>query len=101
MAGAIWPHLLLGVSSSCGTWRLPQGCFRHLLDTPSEPYCRACRPSLPLPLQDMEVAQGCFRHLRLLFQELEETRPFELLKGQVGSRSGYKMRTIRGCSHAC
>jgi hypothetical protein len=33
----------------------------------------------------MEVASGCFRHLRLLFQELEETRPFELLKGQVGS----------------
>uniref|UniRef100_A0A383WJ31 Uncharacterized protein n=1 Tax=Tetradesmus obliquus TaxID=3088 RepID=A0A383WJ31_TETOB len=33
--------------------------------------------------EDMEVAQGCFRHLRLLFQELEETRPFELLKGQA------------------
>lgn len=31
----------------------------------------------------MEVAAGCFRHLRQLFQELEETRPFELLKGQA------------------
>eukprot|EP00775_Hariotina_reticulata_P014486 gene14486-14606_t len=33
--------------------------------------------------EDMEVARGCFRHLRQLFQELEETRPFELLKGQA------------------
>lgn len=32
----------------------------------------------------MQVATGCFRHLRQMFQELEETRPFELLKGQVG-----------------
>jgi hypothetical protein len=59
---------------------------------------RQCRPNLHPPpplalspnnnntlfvLQDMEVARGCFRHLRLLFQELEETRPFELLKGQA------------------
>lgn len=34
-------------------------------------------------LQDMEIAAGCFRHLRQLFQELEETRPFEILKGQA------------------
>ena len=32
----------------------------------------------------LQVATGCFRHLRQVFQELEETRPFELLKGQVG-----------------
>jgi hypothetical protein len=31
----------------------------------------------------LQVATGCFRHLRQMFQELEETRPFELLKGQV------------------
>ena len=29
----------------------------------------------------MEAARGCFRHLRTLFQELEECRAFELLKG--------------------
>eukprot|EP00879_Flechtneria_rotunda_P011994 GHRR01012527.1.p1 GENE.GHRR01012527.1~~GHRR01012527.1.p1 ORF type:complete len:1484 (+),score=529.45 GHRR01012527.1:151-4602(+) len=33
--------------------------------------------------EDLEVARGCFRHLRRMFQELEETRPFELLKGQA------------------
>lgn len=31
----------------------------------------------------MERARGCFRHLRTLFQELEECRAFELLKGQA------------------
>lgn len=29
---------------------------------------------------DMEKARGCFRHLRTMFQELEECRAFELLK---------------------
>ena len=29
---------------------------------------------------DMEKAWGCFRHLRTVFQELEECRAFELLK---------------------
>jgi hypothetical protein len=37
---------------------------------------------------DMEVARGCWRHLRTLFQELEECRAFELLKGQ-GDRVNY------------
>ena len=32
--------------------------------------------------EDMEKATGCFRHLRSLFQELEECRAFELLKTQ-------------------
>ena len=29
---------------------------------------------------DMESARGCWRHLRTMFQELEECRAFELLK---------------------
>jgi hypothetical protein len=29
---------------------------------------------------DMEKARGCFRHLKIIFQELEECRAFELLK---------------------
>lgn len=28
----------------------------------------------------MEKARGCFRHLKTIFQELEECRAFELLK---------------------
>ena len=35
--------------------------------------------------EDMEKAWGCFRHLRTVFQELEECRAFELLK--VGHRA--------------
>jgi hypothetical protein len=48
---------------------------------------------LAAALQDLEVAQGCFRHLRALFLELEETRPFELLKGQVrlGLQKSYRV----------
>ena len=38
----------------------------------------------------MERARGCFRHLRTLFQELEEIRPFELLRG-AGDRVNYLM----------
>jgi hypothetical protein len=30
--------------------------------------------------EDMETARGCWRHLRTMFQELEECRAFELLK---------------------
>ena len=30
--------------------------------------------------EDMEKARGCFRHLKIIFQELEECRAFELLK---------------------
>ncbi len=57
------------------------------------------RPYLTLPHnyshlyhlpQDMERARGCFRHLKTLFQELEEIRPFELLRGQ-GDRVNYLM----------
>ncbi len=33
---------------------------------------------------DLEKARGCWRHLRTMFQELEECRAFELLK--VSSR---------------
>ena len=29
---------------------------------------------------DIEKARGCWRHLRTMFQELEECRAFELLK---------------------
>ncbi|KAG2449906.1 hypothetical protein HYH02_000012 [Chlamydomonas schloesseri] len=32
---------------------------------------------------NMERARGCFRHLKTLFQELEECRAFEMLKGQA------------------
>lgn len=32
--------------------------------------------------EDMEKARGCFRHLRTVFQELEECRAFELLKAR-------------------
>ncbi|KAI8476245.1 MAG: hypothetical protein J3K34DRAFT_511964 [Monoraphidium minutum] len=38
--------------------------------------------------EDMEAARGCWRHLRTLFQELEECRAFELLKG-TGDRVNY------------
>jgi intron-binding protein aquarius len=30
--------------------------------------------------QAIDVAQGCFRHLQKIFEELEEVRPFELLR---------------------
>ena len=33
---------------------------------------------------DMERARGCWRHLRTMFQELEECRAFELLKARTG-----------------
>uniref|UniRef100_A0A1D2ABG5 Intron-binding protein aquarius n=2 Tax=Auxenochlorella protothecoides TaxID=3075 RepID=A0A1D2ABG5_AUXPR len=33
--------------------------------------------------EDLEKAKGCFRHLQRMFQELEETRPFELLRTQA------------------
>ena len=34
---------------------------------------------------DMERARGCWRHLRTMFQELEECRAFELLKARAPS----------------
>ncbi|KAG1668022.1 hypothetical protein FOA52_006555 [Chlamydomonas sp. UWO 241] len=53
---------------------------------------------------DMERARGCFRHLRTIFQELEEIRPFELLRGQ-GDRVNYLMSkqakiVAMTCTHA-
>ena len=32
---------------------------------------------------DLEKARGCWRHLRTMFQELEECRAFELLKARI------------------
>lgn len=54
--------------------------------------------------EDMEKARGCFRHLRTMFQELEEIRPFELLKGQA-DRINYLMTkqakiVAMTCTHA-
>ncbi|PSC68726.1 Intron-binding aquarius [Micractinium conductrix] len=54
--------------------------------------------------EDWEKAQGCFRHLRTMFQELEEIRPFELLKSQ-GDRVNYLMTkqakiVAMTCTHA-
>lgn len=40
--------------------------------------------------KDMRAAKGCFRHLKTMFQELEECRAFELLKSTV-DRSNYLM----------
>jgi len=33
-------------------------------------------------VEDLERARGCFRHLKRIFQELEECRAFELLKAR-------------------
>ena len=34
---------------------------------------------------DLERARGCWRHLRTMFQELEECRAFELLKARAAT----------------
>ncbi|KAL8542173.1 hypothetical protein ACS0TY_003147 [Phlomoides rotata] len=54
--------------------------------------------------KDMRAAKGCFRHLRTMFQELEECRAFELLKSTV-DRSNYLMTkqakiVAMTCTHA-
>eukprot|EP00798_Chlamydomonas_sp_ICE-L_P018650 gene18650-25166_t len=54
--------------------------------------------------EDMERARGCFRHLKTIFQELEEIRPFELMKGQ-SDRINYLMTkqakvVAMTCTHA-
>ncbi|EFN59246.1 hypothetical protein CHLNCDRAFT_29663 [Chlorella variabilis] len=54
--------------------------------------------------EDMEKAQGCFRHLRTMFRELEEIRPFELLKSSA-DRVNYLMTkqakiVAMTCTHA-
>lgn len=48
-------------------------------------------------MQDMERARGCFRHLRTLFQELEECRAFELLKGQADRVNYLSTKQVCGC----
>ncbi|KAL0413595.1 UNVERIFIED_CONTAM: RNA helicase aquarius [Sesamum radiatum] len=53
---------------------------------------------------DMRAAEGCFRHLKTMFQELEECRAFELLKSTV-DRSNYLMTkqakiVAMTCTHA-
>ncbi|DBB15126.1 TPA: hypothetical protein ACH3X3_004135 [Trebouxia sp. C0006] len=53
---------------------------------------------------DLEKARGCWRHLRTMFQELEECRAFELLKGQA-DRVNYLMTkqakiVAMTCTHA-
>ncbi|RAL47940.1 hypothetical protein DM860_015727 [Cuscuta australis] len=54
--------------------------------------------------RDMRVAKGCFRHMKTMFQELEECRAFELLKSTV-DRSNYLMTkqakiVAMTCTHA-
>ncbi|EPS73528.1 hypothetical protein M569_01225, partial [Genlisea aurea] len=54
--------------------------------------------------EDMRAAEGCFHHLKTMFQELEECRAFELLKSTV-DRSNYLMTkqakiVAMTCTHA-
>lgn len=53
---------------------------------------------------DWQRAEGCFRHLRTMFQELVEVRPFEILKTQ-GDRINYLLTkqakiVAMTCTHA-
>eukprot|EP00850_Spirogloea_muscicola_P023959 SM000413S15642 [mRNA] locus=s413:13687:24995:+ [translate_table: standard] len=53
---------------------------------------------------DMRSAEGCFRHLRTMFEELAECRAFELLKS-TGERANYLMAkqakvVAMTCTHA-
>lgn len=54
--------------------------------------------------KDMRAANGCFRHLQTMFQELEECRAFELLK-TTADRANYLMTkqakiVAMTCTHA-
>eukprot|EP00002_Diphylleia_rotans_P007289 TRINITY_DN1680_c0_g1_i2.p1 TRINITY_DN1680_c0_g1~~TRINITY_DN1680_c0_g1_i2.p1 ORF type:complete len:1430 (+),score=347.90 TRINITY_DN1680_c0_g1_i2:54-4343(+) len=54
--------------------------------------------------EDWEIAQGCFRHLKKIFTELEECRAFELLRSQ-GDRTNYLLTKqakiiAMTCTHA-
>ncbi|PKA60044.1 Regulator of nonsense transcripts 1 like [Apostasia shenzhenica] len=54
--------------------------------------------------KDMRAAEGCFRHLSIMFQELEECRAFELLKS-TADRANYLMTkqakiVAMTCTHA-
>jgi len=54
--------------------------------------------------EDLEKARGCFRHLKRMFQELEECRAFELLKGQADRVNFLMTRQAKvvamTCTHA-
>ena len=55
-------------------------------------------------VRDMQAATGCFRHLKNMFQELEECRAFELLKS-TADRANYLMAkqakiVAMTCTHA-
>ncbi|CAM8910515.1 unnamed protein product [Rhodiola kirilowii] len=54
--------------------------------------------------KDMRAAKGCFRHLKTMFQELEECKAFELLKS-TADRANYLMTkqakiVAMTCTHA-
>ncbi|KAK6933867.1 Intron-binding protein aquarius, N-terminal [Dillenia turbinata] len=54
--------------------------------------------------KDLRAAKGCFRHLKTMFQELEECRAFELLKS-TADRANYLMTkqakiVAMTCTHA-
>ncbi|CAN1813775.1 RNA helicase aquarius [Linum perenne] len=54
--------------------------------------------------RDMQAANGCFRHLKTMFKELEECRAFELLKS-TADRANYLMTkqakiVAMTCTHA-
>ncbi|KAL4586293.1 hypothetical protein LXL04_010929 [Taraxacum kok-saghyz] len=53
---------------------------------------------------DMRTAQGCFRHLKTIFQELDECRAFELLKSQVDRANHLMTKQAKivamTCTHA-
>lgn len=54
--------------------------------------------------QDMRAAQGCFSHLKTVFQELEECRAFELLKSTVDRANHLMTKQAKivamTCTHA-
>ena len=53
---------------------------------------------------DLEVAQGCFRHIERIFEALNDIRPFELLPSSY-DRTNYLVTTqakiiAMTCTHA-
>ncbi|KAI3662642.1 hypothetical protein L6452_47055 [Arctium lappa] len=54
--------------------------------------------------EDMHAAKGCFRHLKTVFQELEECRAFELLKSTVDRANHLMTKQAKivamTCTHA-
>ncbi|CAI9278954.1 unnamed protein product [Lactuca saligna] len=54
--------------------------------------------------EDMRAAKGCFRHLKTVFQELDECRAFELLKSQVDRANHLMTKQAKivamTCTHA-